>query len=754
MKVFGINFNHSPDEKKPIVIAVCDFKKSQGLSVSRVEYLNSLKEFEAFLKHKGPWFAGVNFPLGQPNVFLKKAKLPEKWSGYVKDITRWKLEGFEKKIKQFKNKTPTGSKEPLRLTDTMAGTESPLKLNQKKLPQQFYEGANCLLRSGVSVFPCNQKKDSRIVFETYPNLVAQRFAVHHLGSKSKNIDAENLHKEIIKGLETPEFEQDFKFKVFLDDVLKLKCVEDSKGNILNSILISTQVAWAYSVGKPNYGIPDIQHPNIQTEGWIVDPSLIIGFVKSKNRFGSELAEFIQKGGLESNRSFNLMGHIQRLSNIGRALSGERNLSALLETIVKEARNLTLADGGTLYILKDNLLHFKIVQNESLNIYMGGMTGVDITFPPLEIKESNVSAYVAIKNISVNIPDVYNYKPFDFTGPKKFDANTGYRTRSMLVVPLTNHEDEVIGVLQLLNARDINDRKKVIPFSPDYESLVESLASQAAVAVSNNSLINELKTAHQTLIGARDRAEDASRAKSNFLANMSHELRTPMNAIIGYSEMLLEDAEDEGLDEFQSDLEKIRSSGKHLLGLINEILDLSKIEAGKMEIFLESFDINKLIKDVEATIHPLAEKRSNKLVIDCPEDVGYMEADETRVRQMLHNLLSNACKFTDNGTVTLKVSRATHKGVDWITYAVIDTGMGIPENSLKNLFLEFSQVDNSSTRKFGGTGLGLAISRRFCLMMGGDITVQSVEGEGSTFTIEMPVKVVPKATLRRRSTDRA
>ncbi|MZH46465.1 MAG: hypothetical protein F3739_05485 [Nitrospinae bacterium] len=174
----------------------------------------------------------------------------------------------------------------------------------------------------------------------------------------------------------------------------------------------------------------------------------------------------------------------------------------------------------------------------------------------------------------------------------------------------------------------------------------------------------------------------------------------------------------------------------------------------MEIFLESFDINKLIKDVEATIHPLAEKRSNKLVIDCPEDVGYMEADETRVRQMLHNLLSNACKFTDNGTVTLKVSRATHKGVDWITYAVIDTGMGIPENSLKNLFLEFSQVDNSSTRKFGGTGLGLAISRRFCLMMGGDITVQSVEGEGSTFTIEMPVKVVPKATLRRRSTDRA
>ena len=323
---------------------------------------------------------------------------------------------------------------------------------------------------------------------------------------------------------------------------------------------------------------------------------------------------------------------------------------------------------------------------------------------------------------------------------------------MLVVPFTNHEDEVIGVLQLLNARDVNDKKKVNPFSPDYESLVESLASQAAVAVSNTSLINELKTAHQTLIVARNRAEDASRAKINFLANMSHELRTPMNAIIGYSEMLLEDAEEE-LDEFQSDLDKIRSSGKHLLGLINEILDLSKIEAGKMEIFLESFDINALIKEVEATIHPLAENKCNELIIDCPDNAGTMEADQTRVRQMLHNLLSNACKFTENGTVTLKITRTTREGAGWITFDVIDTGVGIPEDSLKNIFLEFSQVDNSSTRKFGGTGLGLAISRRFCLMMGGDITVKSVEGEGSTFTIEMPVKVVLETALRRRASDR-
>ena len=227
----------------------------------------------------------------------------------------------------------------------------------------------------------------------------------------------------------------------------------------------------------------------------------------------------------------------------------------------------------------------------------------------------------------------------------------------------------------------------------------------------------------------------------------------MNAIIGYSEILLEGAEEEGLDDFQDDLGKIRSSGKHLLGLINEILDLSKIEAGKMEILLDSFDIHKLVKEVEATIHPLAEKNSNNLIIDCPENVGTMDADETRVRQMLHNLLSNSCKFTENGTVTLKVFLDNRDDIDWVNFAIIDTGIGIPEDSIKKLFQEFSQVDNSSTRKFGGTGLGLAISRRFCLMMGGDIRVTSVVGEGSTFTIYLPVKVVAKTSLRRRKTDR-
>ena len=198
MKIFGINFNAALREKKPITIAICDFKKSRGLTVLKVESLSSLKEFDTFLKQKGPWFAGVDFLLGQPNLFLKKMNLPEKWNSYIKELNRWKLERFEKKVKQYKDKIPAGSKEPLRLTDTMAGAESSLKLSHQQLARQFYEGTNCLLKSRVSIIPCNQRNDNRVVIETFPDLVAQRFAVHSLGTKSKNVDAENLHKEIIR----------------------------------------------------------------------------------------------------------------------------------------------------------------------------------------------------------------------------------------------------------------------------------------------------------------------------------------------------------------------------------------------------------------------------------------------------------------------------------------------------------------------------------------------------------------------------
>ena len=235
-------------------------------------------------------------------------------------------------------------------------------------------------------------------------------------------------------------------------------------------------------------------------------------------------------------------------------------------------------------------------------------------------------------------------------------------------------------------------------------------------------------------------QQANRAKSVFLANMSHELRTPLNAIMGYSEMLQEEALERKLDGFGSDLEKINGAGRHLLALINDILDLSKIEAGKMELFLESFDLAKMIDEVAATIRPLVERNANTLRIERPSNLGAMHADQIKVRQGLFNLLSNAAKFTHEGSITLDVERELMEGHEWIVFRVADTGIGLsPEQTVK-LFQDFTQADASTTRKFGGTGLGLALTRRFCQIMGGDVTVHSVPGEGSIFTIKLPAVV--------------
>ncbi|WP_333305506.1 MULTISPECIES: PAS domain S-box protein [unclassified Microcoleus] len=245
------------------------------------------------------------------------------------------------------------------------------------------------------------------------------------------------------------------------------------------------------------------------------------------------------------------------------------------------------------------------------------------------------------------------------------------------------------------------------------------------------------------------AQAASQAKSAFLANMSHELRTPLNAIIGYSDMLKEDAEDLGCEDFIPDLHKIQMAGKHLLSLISDILDISKIEAGRMELYLETFNPVNLIDEVVSTVKPLVDKNYNKFEVDCGSDLGVMYADITKTRQILLNLLSNAAKFTEHGTITLCIERVKHQSLttqeiaepsDLIIFRVADTGIGISSEQMQHLFQAFMQGDASTTRKYGGTGLGLTISRHFCVMMGGDMHVQSELGCGSVFTVCLPTRV--------------
>jgi len=248
-------------------------------------------------------------------------------------------------------------------------------------------------------------------------------------------------------------------------------------------------------------------------------------------------------------------------------------------------------------------------------------------------------------------------------------------------------------------------------------------------------INELKLREEALEAARQEAVTANQVKSEFLANMSHELRTPLNAIIGYSQLLQEDAVDAGDETSLPDLKKIENAGKHLLGLINDILDLSKIEAGRMDLYVEAVDVPALVEDVRLMVEPLAGKNGNRLVFECPPDAGAIRSDVTKLKQCLLNLLSNACKFTEQGAVTLKVTRSADGMID---FAVSDTGIGMTEAQMAKLFQAFVQADGSTTRRFGGTGLGLAITRSFAKIMGGDVTVSSEVGKGSTFLLRLPV----------------
>ncbi len=423
-----------------------------------------------------------------------------------------------------------------------------------------------------------------------------------------------------------------------------------------------------------------------------------------------------------------------LTEIGREISATLDLNAVLEQIATHAKNvLNARDVSIRLVQPDGSLPTVVAVGKYAEINKGDMLylGEGITGSIAQTGTAEI----------VNDPD-NDPRAQDLPGTEADEI-----TEAMMFAPLILR-GVVTGVMVLWR-----DRTTSGPFVQSDLDFIVGLSRQAAIAIQNARLFDESLRLLDEAKQARESAEAANRTKSTFLANMSHELRTPLNAIIGYSEMLSEEAQDSGQTHMLPDLQKINVAGKHLLDLINAILDLSKIEAGKMDLYLETFDVKKMVSDVVSVIQPLVAKNGNTLQVNVPDDIGTMHADLTKVRQSLFNLLSNAAKFTEHGTITLSVGLTNDKGrttndatfvlghsSSVIRLAVTDTGIGMTDEQREKLFEEFTQADASTSRKYGGTGLGLALSRRFCRMMGGDITVASQAGKGSTFTIVLPTQV--------------
>jgi signal transduction histidine kinase len=386
-----------------------------------------------------------------------------------------------------------------------------------------------------------------------------------------------------------------------------------------------------------------------------------------------------------------------------------DLQVVLHTLVQSAARLCEADYAFIFRREGGTYHLAANHGYTTD-YREWMQSQSIA-----IGRQTLVGRTAVEGHTVHIPDALNDPEYTWTESVK---RAGHRT--MLGVPLLR-EGAPIGVIALA-------RKAVRPFTEKQIELVTTFADQAVIAMENVRLFDEIQDKSRQLA-------EASQHKSQFLANMSHELRTPLNAIIGVTEMLREDAED--LKQDLEPLDRVLGAARHLLALINDILDLSKIEAGRMELHLESFALAPLIDDVVKTIKPLAAKNANQVSVHCDAAIGKIHADQMRLRQALLNLMSNANKFTDRGTITINASQGQENGSDWITLAVTDTGIGMTAEQMGKLFQEFSQASSVTASKYGGTGLGLAISRRFCQMMGGDITVESEPGRGSTFTIRVP-----------------
>jgi signal transduction histidine kinase/CheY-like chemotaxis protein/uncharacterized membrane protein affecting hemolysin expression len=410
-----------------------------------------------------------------------------------------------------------------------------------------------------------------------------------------------------------------------------------------------------------------------------------------------------------------VAELRALGEVVQAVISSLDLDEVLVTIVKHAVQLSGAKQGTIY----GFDAAKGVFEPRANYGASAEMVETLRESNIRIGDTSVGE-CALRRLPIQLSDV------EQEGSSRLrDVLLREDVRSVLAVPLL-HEDGVIGALVIR-------RGERGEFPQPLVALLQSFAAQSVLAIQNARLFREVQEKGEELAAA-------SQHKSQFLANMSHELRTPLNAIIGVTEMLQEDARDLGREDETEPLERVLRAARHLLELINDILDLSKIEAGKMELHLESFGLAPLIEDVATTIRPLAEKTGNTISVQCAADLGTMQADQTRVRQALLNLASNANKFTEQGAVRIEARRSREDGMDWIKIAVADTGIGMTPEQVQRLFQEFVQADASTTRKYGGTGLGLAISQRFCRMMGGDITVQSEIGRGSIFTLRLPAEV--------------
>jgi len=409
--------------------------------------------------------------------------------------------------------------------------------------------------------------------------------------------------------------------------------------------------------------------------------------------------------------------LRGLGDVTQAVNSTLDLQTVLDTIVARTTQLSGTEAGAIYVFDEADGQFQLRATY-------GMTADMIAV----IHEHHADFSEALRMATERRePDqIAALQPS--SRANELVMQLGYRAR--LVVPLLA-PDQIVGAL-------VVRRKAPGEFAKNTVELLQTFAAQSVLAIQNARLFSEIEDKSRQLA-------EASHHKSQFLANMSHELRTPLNAIIGVTEMLHEDAEAAKQD--LEPLDRVLGAARHLLALINDILDLSKIEAGRMELHLETFPLVPLIEDVAKTIEPMATKNGNRLVVACPPDLGTIHADQTRFRQSLLNLASNANKFTEKGSITVAAHQGQENGRDWITLAVTDTGIGMTPEQMTKLFQEFSQASSATASKYGGTGLGLAISKRFCQMMGGDITVESEPGRGSTFTIRLPrIVEAPKEGL--------